>query len=315
MKTKIIYISGSEVFDVNDIRGAFEEVRNALGLGKDTVLFGVPVDADDAGLSQVTTVQTPAPEITVTVEPIDKEEIEEVKPKRVRKTKAKDEEIIEVIAKDEEEPIVAIAETVTETEEAVIEEEKIIPILSILSSKSDDDNVLEPEVITEPVSEPETITQSVTIEQEIITTQSVTIEDIATDEEPISAMEKTLEHLLETMAPLREDLNEEDTTTLETIEIEPEVEEDTVIKETDTNTDATLEKLAAEFATKQDEIISTPNMAPVGKIGKLKNILPFKKAKREESGLMSDLFGWAGIAANDDEFSIPGFFTTSASKK
>ena len=50
MKTKIIYISGSEIFDMADIRSAFEEVRGALNLDKDTVLFGVPVDADDAGL-------------------------------------------------------------------------------------------------------------------------------------------------------------------------------------------------------------------------------------------------------------------------
>ncbi len=30
---------------------------------------------------------------------------------------------------------------------------------------------------------------------------------------------------------------------------------------------------------------------------------------------MGDLFGWAGVAANDEDFSIPGFFTTAASKK
>lgn len=48
MKTKIIYISGNEVFDMADIRAAFDEVRSTLGLGKDTVMFGVPVDSDDA---------------------------------------------------------------------------------------------------------------------------------------------------------------------------------------------------------------------------------------------------------------------------
>lgn len=48
MKTKIIYISGNEVFNMADIRAAFDEVRNTLGLGADTVMFGVPVDADDA---------------------------------------------------------------------------------------------------------------------------------------------------------------------------------------------------------------------------------------------------------------------------
>jgi hypothetical protein len=37
MKTKIIYISGNEIFDMADIRAAFEEVRNALNLDKTTV--------------------------------------------------------------------------------------------------------------------------------------------------------------------------------------------------------------------------------------------------------------------------------------
>ena len=50
MKTKIIYISGNEIFNISDIRAAFEEVRNALNLDKETVLFGVPVDSEDAGL-------------------------------------------------------------------------------------------------------------------------------------------------------------------------------------------------------------------------------------------------------------------------
>ena len=56
MKTKIIYISGNEVFDMADIRAAFEEVRMALNLDKTTVLFGVPVDEDDALANQESTV-------------------------------------------------------------------------------------------------------------------------------------------------------------------------------------------------------------------------------------------------------------------
>ena len=48
MKTKIIYISGNEIFEMAEIRAAFDEVRSALGLDKDTILFGVPVDADNA---------------------------------------------------------------------------------------------------------------------------------------------------------------------------------------------------------------------------------------------------------------------------
>ena len=37
--------------------------------------------------------------------------------------------------------------------------------------------------------------------------------------------------------------------------------------------------------------------------------------KRVDTGLMGDLFGWAGIAANDEDFTIPGFFTNAAAKK
>ena len=48
MKTKIIYISGNEVFEMAEIRVAFDQVRAALGLDNDTILFGVPVDSDSA---------------------------------------------------------------------------------------------------------------------------------------------------------------------------------------------------------------------------------------------------------------------------
>ncbi len=48
MKTKIIYISGNELFSMAEIRDAFEQVRNTLDLQDDTVLFAVPVDKDDA---------------------------------------------------------------------------------------------------------------------------------------------------------------------------------------------------------------------------------------------------------------------------
>ena len=71
MKTKIIYISGTEIFDIADIRAAFDEVRLALNLDKNTVLFGVPVDNDDAGLTsdvkqkQTAEIKQIEPEITV----------------------------------------------------------------------------------------------------------------------------------------------------------------------------------------------------------------------------------------------------------
>ena len=57
MKTKIIYISGGEIFNMSDVRSALDCVRHELGLGPDTVLFGVPVDAEDALQGQFDSVQ------------------------------------------------------------------------------------------------------------------------------------------------------------------------------------------------------------------------------------------------------------------
>ena len=73
--------------------------------------------------------------------------------------------------------------------------------------------------------------------------------------------------------------------------------------------------MANEFAENQDKIVNTTKSSTRGgRIGKLKNILPFKKVKHNDSGLMGDLFGWAGVAANDDDFAIPEFFPTAAKK-
>ena len=45
----------------------------------------------------------------------------------------------------------------------------------------------------------------------------------------------------------------------------------------DDDTDATLELLATEFAESADKIVAPSKTETRGKIGKLKNILPFKK--------------------------------------
>ncbi|HNY25685.1 MAG TPA: hypothetical protein PKJ33_04065 [Alphaproteobacteria bacterium] len=316
MKTKIIYISGSEVFDVADIRSAFEEVRNALQLGTDTILFGVPVDSDDAGLGvqKNTNVNNQVIE-TIPEEIIEPEVIVEQLPKK-KATKS---------AKLKTEP-----EEITQKTE---ESEKIIPILSVLSSKKEPEEIVEevisdtipeaviavsdpePAIIVSEVPEVKPIMQSeqvITVEsdfstqltEEVISTKTTIIEEMMVDDIPVVEQEKTLEQLFERIAPLREDHIFEEI-----------VEKPTVQKIEEVNLDATLEQLASEFAQKQDSIPVNSKTEASGKIGKLKNILPFKKAKREEPSLMGDLFGWAGIAANDDEFSIPGFFTTSASKK
>ena len=75
-----------------------------------------------------------------------------------------------------------------------------------------------------------------------------------------------------------------------------------------------MEQLATEFAENQDKIAAETKSSSRSKIGKLRNILPFKQSKHKDTGL-GDLFGWAGIAANDEEFSVPGFFTSTAAKK
>lgn len=305
MKTKIIYISGNEIFEMADIRAAFEEVRDALGLDSDTVLFGVPVDSDDAIANEESEI--------IIQEPVVEEVIEE-EPAPVKKTKkAATKKAQTVIEEKIEEPVIIEEAPVEEP----AEEEKIIPILSILSSKGEDiieESAQEDEEEIDTIKIETVAAQTITITDDIVTTETVSISDVITDEMPEATEEKTLEQLLEKMAPLREDnIVHQAPAATELVKpeiiVEPEIATDDEI-----DLDATLEQLATEFATKQDDIEPTPKAESGGKIGKLKNILPFKKAKREESGLMSDLFGWAGIAANDDEFSIPGFFTTASKK-
>ena len=339
MKTKIIYISGTEVFDMREIRAAFDEVRSALGLAKDTILFGVPVDADDA-LANTTAIaqNTSVSAVSTTIEPdvtvAEAEEkpventTEEIIPTTVKKTRKRTvKEIAEPVVEVATEP--AVAETIIESEPviesvavAATAEEPIIPILSILASSVDDDeqpqdSAQEQEVVAEPqapvVETEEIVTNAIEETTEPIDDADavqVSVGDIISNEAPVAEKEKTLEELLESMTPLREDVE----TPVADDTVEPEQDFD-VVPDMDPDTDATLAQLANEFAAAQDKIVSIEKPESQGKIGKLKNILPFKKAKRDDSSLMGDLFGWAGIAANDEDFSIPGFFTTAASKK
>lgn len=404
MKTKIIYISGNEIFDMADIRAAFDEVRTALNLGGDTVLFGVPVDTDDAGFgainiptasattamadipTEIEQADAPVSEITPTEIPQNTSEQPIIeKPKRTpRRTRARmpqtasddvatsipaddvvmapaaddvaiDMSDVEIqTAADDVIPAPVIDETPAaddDVSDTTADATPVIPILSVLAggaqsgamaaptaatepdagtidttaaATNDDDATDDAEINDEPIADddinadmptPRTIqTESETI---VTITEKVTIEDMLTDEAPAPAVEKTLEQLLEKMTPLRED--HVDTMDAAPIpEYEPAAA-DEPIAEPDvpqiSDTDATLAQLASEFAENEDKIVPMPRAENHGKIGKLKNILPFKKAKRDDAGLMGDLFGWAGIAANDDEFSIPGFFTNAASKK
>ena len=312
MKTKIIYISGNEIFDMADIRAAFEEVRNALNLDETTVLFGVPVDAEDAGFAAKTsnvveqtskTVSVPEPTefisetqiietpVEDTPEPIkDDVEIESVVEQPVKKRgRPRKTEIVETNDT-----------TVSEPEQIAEPKEQVVPILSVLSGEEtknettdnitdnqDKDIDIIPEISDDIVEQTTT-----TIIQDV---------QISADDD-----EAGLEKLLSAMTPLQEDIPEEPIS--DTDIKEPDVEPG------DISIDATLEQLATEFAENQDKIVSETKSTSRNKIGKLRNILPFKQSKHKDQGL-GDLFGWAGIAANDEEFSVPGFFTSAASKK
>ena len=302
MKTKIIYISGNEIFKMEDIRAAFEEVRNALNLDKTTVLFGVPVDNEDAGL--VTNVSESEPEIIESVVVETMPEIE-VKDEIIPEPDVKEEiesEIEQPIKKRgrprkeaEKEEIIEEAEPMTEPVKETTEEEKVVPILSVLETHE--------EVVVDetPVVEEESIEIIPEISEEIVDTDESETEEITDNDD-----DAKLEKLLSAMTPLEEDKLEE-----------PFVDEvpEEVQSESSDNFDATLEQLATEFIENQDKIAAETKSSTRSKIGKLRNILPFKQSKHKDNSGLGDLFGWAGIAANDEDFSVPGFFTSAASKK
>ncbi len=303
MKTKIIYISGNEIFDMADIRAAFDEVRNALNLDKNTVLFGVPIDEDDAGLAAQTeheqTIEdkketiNQIPETTENSEPLPEPEIIESvdeKPKRSRGKRAK--------AEPDDEP-----KDVSEAPVSTNTEEKIVPILSVLSTNESvvEDSEGTSETTIESNENIEIIAD-VTNETSIVTEPETEIEP--EDTEPDDTEEPDLEKLLSEMKPLNEDIMDEQNSDNSVIENDDEND----------NIDATLEKLATEFVQTQDKIASNTKSGGRSKIGKLRNILPFKQSKHHDQGL-GDLFGWAGVAANDEDFSVPGFFTNASSKK
>ena len=208
MKTKIIYISGNEVFEMAQIRAAFEEVRNALGLDKDTILFGVPVDSDNA-------LANTAPEYTDTIQdtPMAIETVE---------TCEAPEEVIEptpvssTTTEEITEEVTIIEEPTQNTgeEEQETEAEPVIPILSILSTNDDEAQPAadEEEPVITAVAEEEIaiVSEPVPEEQPEETantdTLAVSIDDIIADEAPVAEHEKTLEELLESMTPLGEDI-------------------------------------------------------------------------------------------------------------
>ena len=353
MNTKIIYISGGEVFEMSKIRAAFDQVRSALGLSANTVLFGVPVDADCALAGTVTT-----PDCDV-VAPVsdDVTNADSAEDLTVMPIAATTETVVAetVVAEPVTEPVVDIvpepaAEIPEPESEPQIETpvdtapDTVIPILSVLSVSDNapqpDVAVAEPVDIAEPAAEPVEIaepvvavTEPVDIAEPVtvpmnsdvipadgITTDigldtklvspiddtsvaTVSIADSISDAVPPAPTKQTLEDLLESMKPLREDVEQ------------PSADPDESDSGISDLSDATLAQLANEFADTADTIVVPPKAESHSKISKLKHILPFHPRREEESGLMGDLLSWAGLsAANDDDVSIPGFFTTAAKK-
>jgi hypothetical protein len=321
MKTKIIYISGSEIFNMNDVRDAFETVRKELGLTHDTILFGVPVDKEDALGEKFENVKTTPvnvspvdTESTSTVEtPIDdvvdiQQDIVEVEPKA--KPKRAKKKVVEIHPEIEEivepEPQIDITEPDNKPDDA------IIPILSVLGG--------------EKTTEPETVLNDTDLQNDIIDAfdEAEETDEVETPTAPISFDAADIDDEIPTVEPEPTKIintNEEDDSLeklLQSVQSLHEDKDETIIEPVATNldeTDLTLEKLANEFVENQDKIVNTTkSSARGGRIGKLKNILPFKKVKHNDSGLMGDLFGWAGVAANDEEFGIPDFFPTAAKK-
>lgn len=299
-----------------DIRSAFEEVRNALNLDQDTVLFGVPVDKEDDGFGTsetteiATDIETPEEleepaepeiqsEIVVEEEHVAEPEIKPVEKKR--KTSRKKTVITEEIEETTEEPV---------AESTDIEEEKIVPILSVLSTDAEPETE-EPEDSTQTESDIEIIEDiasetSEEIEPEEETNQEPESLDTELPEPQPEEDAADLEKLLSAITPLQEDFMEEK---------EPVVTMEKPDSNETENIDATLEQLASEYVANQDKIKQEAKSNTRSKIGKLRNILPFKQSKNKDSQGLDNLFGWAGLAANDEDFSVPGFFTNVASKK
>ena len=298
MKTKIIYISGSEIFNITDIRSAFEEVRNALQLDKDTVLFGVPVDTDDAGFG------TPTPtEQDIQLEPIE-----------TTSNLESNQDAVEI--KETAEPLVVQepekrkrsrknTERTQNTKEPEENTDKVVPILSVLSTK--DDDISDVENVDTKIDQETVLPKTDEIVENDIKQENDVLTEIDAEPATENFGEPDLEKLLSAMTPLQEDVLEEQQTVIETIK---KTTEDNQTEDVD----ATLEQLATEFAETQDKILSETKSSSRSKIGKLRNILPFKQSKHKDQGI-GDLFGWAGVAANDEEFSVPGFFTNAKSKK
>lgn len=301
MNTKIIYISGGANKSPAEIQSALDTVRAAMGYDADTLLFGVPLE-DNTASSDVNDVAAPVAVMpapvadTVVDEPIADTVAQETnpiaesesaavisKPKRTRKKNATESPILSVISSAQE----------TETNETETPQMDNITIADDSPNAPISDNVKSPD--------------------DIIITESIT--DIITADDDGEDEIRSIEDIFAGIAPIAEDEPVDITSPLDENNNFNKTSADTVAKQITTDTtespadfDATLGELASEFLESD-----APENAPAArgtKIGKLKNILPFKKKEKTGGSMLGDLFGWAGVAANDDDvdFAMPDFF-------
>jgi hypothetical protein len=171
-----------------------------------------------------------------------------------------------------------INETALDTEEKTT---PVIPILSVLhSGLADTKTEIEPEIEPEP-DEIITEIEIQTPNERISVALAEELPDI-TGNTP-----QTIEDIFDNLTPLAEEK------IIETTKITAGKTETQNLDD-----DATLTQLATEFIAMDDTPIETEKPK---RSRSLKNILPFKKAKKDETGVLGDLFGWAGIAANEDD--------------
>ena len=265
MKTKIIYICGGETCDISDIRSAFNQVKSTLGLDKETILFGVPIDT----------------------------ELEDIK---LEKTFDKDETSLEESFEDEKD-----SEINEISEYKDLEEEKVIPILSVLSSKNEKENDNKNEEVQEEVIEIEEfdeINDESEIESEEVITE-ITEEIEEKSEEPDLKEESysdeeisttSIDELFKTV-PSLDEFSENDN-------IDFIVDDLDNSQEDNITTDKVIELLTKEYMEKQKEIELSEE--PKNKKGLLSG---FKKAKKKQPTF--DLFRWAGFPANEEDYTRP----------
>jgi len=238
MKTKVIYISGGETFAPEQIRAAFDEIRDNLGIDSDVVMFGVPIDSNTAAAKEIVT------EVAHTTQ--------EIKKVKVQNTQS--------------------------------QVKKSPPILSVITATAS------PVIESEPIAE------------EIPESVAARFDDSATlDDAP---MAQSIEDLFDDLVPVAEDvkvdISKDDLDNIKMTSAEVELFDSD-------DADPTLSQLATEFANTDTDILDKKQK--ISRVGKLRTPLPFKNKKDSAASRLGDLFGWAGVAANDDDgFDMPGFF-------